>query len=91
MTPYTCLIAKKKNAKTRQKKFKKFAISLIAKAHKASPCQKCRSYFRLFGFGILEKDCMNRLRFLLSICYLLLGYSLELRPYSLVLGTAGSI
>ena len=35
--------------------------------------------------------CRNRVRSLLSMCFLLFGYSLEPRPYSRVLGTVGSV
>ena len=53
MTPYSCLDSKEiRMPKLDRKKFKKFTISLIAKTHKSSAV----SFFRLLGFGILEKD-----------------------------------
>ena len=57
-------------------------------------------FFCLFDFGVLEKDsaCINRVRSVLSICWMLQGYSLESKPnmpdLAAILvfhGTAGSI
>ena len=40
---------------------------------------------------MLEKDCMNQIRSLLSMHRMLLGYSFEPRPKSRMLATAGSV
>ena len=45
------------------------------------------SFFRLHDLAYSKKT----LRSLLSTCYTLLGYSLELLPYSCVLITTGSV
>ena len=47
--------------------------------------------FRLLNFGVLEKDCMNQVSFLLSMHFMLLRYSFEFRPNNHVLGTEGSV
>ena len=55
-------------------------------------------FFCLLDFGVLEKDCMNRVRSFLSMRCMLPGYSLEPKPnmpgFAVILvfhGTAGSI
>ena len=40
---------------------------------------------------MLEKDCMNQIRSLLSMRRMLLGYSFEPRPKRRMLATAGSV
>ena len=50
-----------------------------------------QSFFRLLEFPVLEKDCLNRVKSLLSMRFMLLGYSFEPRPNSRALGTAGSV
>ena len=40
---------------------------------------------------MLEKDCINQIRPLLSLRPMLLGYSFEPRPKSRLLATAGSV
>ena len=47
--------------------------------------------FRLLNFGVLEKDCMNQVSFLLSMHFMLLRYSFEFRPNNHALGTEGSV
>ena len=49
------------------------------------------SSFRLLEFAVLEKDCLNLVKSLLSMLFMLLGYSFEPRPNSRALGTAGSV
>ena len=47
--------------------------------------------FRLLNFGVLEKDCINQVSFLLSMRFMLLRYSFEFRPNNHVLGTEDSV
>ena len=56
------------------------------------------AFFCLRDFGVLEKDCINRVRSLLSMCCMLPGNSLEPKPNIPELaaifvfhGTAGSV
>ena len=48
-------------------------------------------FLHLLDFDVHVRLYMNPEKSLLSTCCLLLGYSIELRPKSRVLGTAGSI
>ena len=45
-----------------------------------------RAFLSPARFGVLEKDSTCRVRSLLRMCGLLLGYSFEPRPYSCALG-----
>ena len=47
-------------------------------------------FFRLLDFSVLEKDSA-RMRSLLSMHAMLLGYNFQRRPNSRVLATAGSV
>jgi len=49
--------------------------------------------FHLLYFGLHEKDCMNQIRFLVSMHWMLPGYSFQPRPNirAHVLGTAVSV
>lgn len=53
--------------------------------------EKTRPFFRWPDFGVLERDCMDRVRPLLSMRGMLLRYSLEPRPNRRVLTTAGLV
>ena len=48
-------------------------------------------FFLLLDFVVLEKDSMNRVRFLLSMRSMFLRYSFEPRPNSRALATSGSV
>ena len=50
--------------------------------------EKTRPFFRWPDFGVLERDCMDRVRPLLSMRGMFLRYSLEPRPNRRVLATA---
>ena len=56
-----------------------------------SPTLIAEPFFRFLKFGLLEQDCMNRVRSSLSMRCMLLGDNFEPRPNNHALGTTGSV
>ena len=51
------------------------------------PCQQRRAFLLLSFFCVFKKDCMNRVRSLLSMRGMLLGYNFKPRPNRCVVAT----
>ena len=68
------------------------ALNMLA-SHQSHPVNRSnRAFLSLARFWCTGQSlCMNRVKSLLSMCCILLGYSFESRPNSRAVGTAGSV
>ena len=70
----------------------KLALNMLASHQSHHVNRSNRAFLSLARFWFTGQSlCMNRVKSLLSMCCILLGYSFESRPNSRAVGTAGSV